>query len=81
MAYRKSSSHHLLITIICLVIALGFLTFVAISVSEGSGAIETRASHDTFLTQSDDPLSLEQDLNKLGSDPGSNVEQQLNSAQ
>jgi hypothetical protein len=81
MAYKKASSNHLLITVICLVVALGFLAFVAVSVSQGPGSTETRASRDGFLTPGDDALSLQQDLNNLRADPGASSEQELNSIQ
>ena len=80
MAQQKPH-RHLLITVLGLVIALGFLIYVASIVRQGAGTMVSRASRDVFLTPGDDALSLQEDLKNLGADPGVFDEQQLNTIQ
>lgn len=72
---------HMKLTILGLVLALAFLSYVAYVVRTGAGTTVSRASRDVFLTPGDDALSLQQDLNNLQSDPGTADEQELNAMQ
>lgn len=79
---KKTTQHkHFWPIIIFVVLAVGFLIYSVSVVGLGAGTTQSKASRNTFLTPGDDALSLQQDLNNLGQDPGASTEQQLNSAQ
>jgi len=81
MNFNQPHHKHLFVTIVGLVIAVGFLLYVAFQVRVGSGATISQASRDTTLTPGDDVLSLQRDLEVLQHDPGADAEQELNKLQ
>jgi len=72
---------HTTLIIFGLIVALGFLIYVASVVKTGPGSMVSKASRDVFLTQDDDALSLQEDLKALGTDAGGADEQELNTLQ
>lgn len=73
--------HHYLLSIIIVIVAVAFLAFTAYQVGIGPGSTKSNASRDTFLTPGDDALSLQQDLENLGTDPGASIDQEVNAVQ
>lgn len=73
--------HHYLLSLFIVIIAVAFLAFIAYQVRTGPGSTQSKATTDTFLTPGDDALSLQQDLEKLKTDPASSAETQLYSVQ
>ncbi len=79
---KHTSKRPRFVTVMVLVIAaVAFLIYIVSVVQTGAGPTFSRASRNDFLTAGDDPLSLEQDLNKLEADPEPMVEQELNAIQ
>jgi hypothetical protein len=77
MNFNQPHHKHLFITILGLIISVGFLFYVAFQVRVKQNT-ESQASRNTTLTPGDDVLSLQKDLEILGHDPGAVAEQELN---
>ena len=79
---RKTTKHaHFVPVMIFVALALVFLFVVIGKVGNTSGDLRSRASRDTFLTPGDDALSLQQDLNNLGTDPTTDDDRSLDTVQ
>lgn len=78
---NKATKHtHFVPIIIFVLLAMGILALVVSQVGQGGSVdLRSRASRNTFLTPGDDGLSLQQDLNKLGTDPTTADDQSLDS--
>jgi len=84
MATKKSNSQNtktLLMVGLVVLIALAFIIFSAQQMTKGPGTTESRASTDSTLTVGNDVLSLEQDLDTLGTDKTAEEEVHLNSVE
>lgn len=68
---------------ILIFVMLGIAVLIMVNASRQAGTNDTRshASRSTFLTPSDDPLSLQQDLNALGNDPTMQDDKSLDAVQ
>lgn len=77
----KTKHHHYILGIVIVIVAVSFLAFSAYWVRMGPGSTKSKATQDTFLTPGNDALSLQQDLQNLGTDPGASIENEVNTVQ
>jgi phosphatidylglycerophosphate synthase len=84
MAKKKSNTPNVATLIVVGLIAFFGIVFILFSVQQtakGPGTTESNASYTTTLTQGDDVISLEQDLDILNIDRTTDEEVHLNSIQ
>jgi hypothetical protein len=82
MAKKKSNQPNIATLIVVGILAFFGIVFILFSVQQtakGPGTIESNASYTTNLTQGDDVISLEQDLDILNIDRTMDEEVHLNS--